>query len=156
MHNNENEYILRTEETNGITRYLVSFKDGQGILQKEIEVTHTVFTTLTHYAKKDESSARQDRRRIEQSELTEAELYVRAIHKPKSAEDITLENLRSESMAQAIDSLPFIQARRFRLYYNCDLTLQQIAEAENCTFQAVARSIKKAEKKIKTFLSEGG
>ena len=151
----ENGYTLWTEEVEGVVRYIVRFKDGQNAPQ-EVEIPHSIFAVLDRCSKKEEALARQDRRWLERAELADVELYDRAVHKPKSVEEEVLENLFAESIAEAIATLSETQARRFRLYYGCGLTLQQIAKAEGCAFQVVARSVKSAENNIKKFLSNEG
>ncbi|WP_455758281.1 sigma factor-like helix-turn-helix DNA-binding protein [Ruminococcus champanellensis] len=42
------------------------------------------------------------------------------------------------------------------LYYFQGLTYEQIAEMEGCTFQAVAKSVAAAEKRLKNFFGIGG
>ena len=48
--------------------------------------------------------------------------------------------------------LPAIQKRRLVLYYFVGLTYEQIAEMESCSFQAIAKSVTTAEKKLKKLL----
>ncbi len=45
------------------------------------------------------------------------------------------------------------QQYTFNLYYMCDLSLREIAENENISFQAVRDCIKKAEKQLDEFES---
>jgi len=153
--NYENTYTLRTEEIAGITHYFARFKDGADVVQ-EVEISRDIYAALKQSVTKEESQARSDRRRIEQSDLTDAELYTRATHKPKSVEEEVVDDWQSERLAQAIAELPETMRRRFILYHDHGLTLKQIGEAEGCAFQVVARSIKAAEDKVKKFLREQG
>ena len=57
---------------------------------------------------------------------------------------------------RAIAKLPEIQKRRLILYYFQGLTYEQIAGMEGCTFQAVAKSVAAAEKRLKNFFGIGG
>ena len=57
---------------------------------------------------------------------------------------------------RAISELPEIQKRRLILYYFQGLTYEQIAGMEGCTFQAVAKSVAAAEKRLKKFFGIGG
>jgi len=155
MSNNTNTYKLRTEEINGNIRYFVSFKDFYGVLQ-EVEVPTDVYLAFETSLREDDSLERWNRRRVEYAELTEAELYNRALSKPKSVEDEVLDNIRNEKLKQVISELPEIMRRRFILYHDYGLTLKQIGEVEGCSFQVVARSIKSAENKIKKFFENWG
>ncbi|RHB66365.1 hypothetical protein DW877_03120 [[Clostridium] symbiosum] len=60
-----------------------------------------------------------------------------------------IETERSELLYKAINSLPEIQRRRFLLYYEYDYNYYEIAAMENCTAQAVRRSVIIAREKIK-------
>ena len=153
--NYENTYTLRMEEIAGITHYFARFRDGSDVVQ-EVEICRDIYEALKHSLTKEASQARSDRRRIEQSDLTDAELYTRAARKPKSVEEAVLDHWRSESLEQAVAELPETMRRRFILYHDHGLTLKQIGEAEGCAFQVVARSIKAAEDKVKKFLREQG
>ena len=67
-----------------------------------------------------------------------------------------MENLWNEKLKHAISELPETMRRRFILYHDYGLTLKQIGEAEGCSFQVIARSIKSAENKIKNFFENWG
>ena len=146
--NYENTYVLRTEESNdGMERYIVRFRDVHEILQ-EIEVSYELYAELEGFSISEQSAARKDRRRIEQVELTDAELYDRAVHRPKSVEDMVLESLRNKELRQAIAELPETQRRRFLLYHE-GFTMQKIAEIEQCKKQSIDDTIKLAASKIR-------
>ena len=155
MKNNKNTYTLRAEEIDGVTKYFIKFKDFHGILQ-EVEVSYDIYSTFETSLRKEESLARWDRRYIEHIELADAELYNRALSTTKSVEDEVWENLWNEKLKQAVSELPETMRRRFILYHDYGLTLKQIGEAECCSFQVIARSIKSAENKIKNFFENWG
>ena len=148
MFDNTNPYILRTEIVEGITRYYVSFIDGQ-TFYRETEVSHSVYLEFLRFIKVERNLRRWDERRTEQSELTDETLHRRAIFPQKSAEETTFDRLQSEQLQLTIQELPEMQRRRFILYHEFDLTYEQVAEIEGCSFQAVAKAIKAAESKIK-------
>lgn len=60
----------------------------------------------------------------------------------------------TEQLHRAIVNLPEVQRRRVVQYYFEGLTYQQIAREEHCSFQAVAKSISAAEKRMKKFLKQ--
>jgi len=144
----ESGYTLRTEEAEGTVRYIAAFQDGQNLLQ-EVEVPHSVFAALADCSKKENALARQDRRRIEQCDLTDIELYDRAFRKPKSVEEEVAENLRNEVLEQAIADLPETMRRRFLLYRDCGLTYEWIAQMEGRNVKSIFESIRAAEEKIR-------
>ena len=72
----------------------------------------------------------------------------RAFQKPEGIEEIVLDMFETEQLHRAIVNLPEVQRRRVVQYYFEGLTYQQIAREEHCSFQAVAKSISAAEKRI--------
>jgi len=153
MFQNMNPYTLRTQEVEGIVRYFVAFKDGQGLL-REIEVSRPIYLEFQRFAKQEHNQDRQDRRHMERSDLTDQSLYDRALHKPKSVEDTVLDNMRAERLAEVIAELPEIQRRRFVLYHEFGLTYDQIAKMEGCKRQPIIRSVSRAEEKIRESFKE--
>ena len=65
MFDNSNPYTLRTEVSGGITRYYVSFTDGQAI-HRETEVSRPVYLEFLRFVKIERSLRRWDERHIEQ------------------------------------------------------------------------------------------
>ncbi|MCL2775332.1 MAG: hypothetical protein FWD71_18605 [Oscillospiraceae bacterium] len=102
---------------------------------------------------------RSDERHKEYLDLTEKQIYDRAFRKPKSVEEIVMENLRIEQLARVIRSLP--EPQKSRVYLHCvkELTYEQIAKHEQkqtakekpCSPRAVKYSIDIAIEKIKKF-----
>ena len=141
-------YQLRTEEIKGIPYYFVRFVDGAGE-QKETQVSRPVYLEFERFIRQENSQARQSRRYIEQSDLTDQSLYDRAQKKPKSVEEAVIANLENEALKTAIAQLPKVQKRRFVLYHEFGLTYEQIAGMEGCTKRAVKFSVDLAVEKIK-------
>ena len=148
MSNYTSTYALRVEEIQGITHYFIAFKDGRGLF-RETEVSRPVYLEFQRSAREEQNQARWSRRHIEQSELTDQSLYDRALHKPKALEEVVLDNLCNERLAQTVAMLSETMRRRFVLYHDFGLTYQQIAEMEGCTKMPVKRSIDRAEEKIR-------
>ncbi|HMM06923.1 MAG TPA: sigma-70 family RNA polymerase sigma factor [Clostridiales bacterium] len=152
MDNKFDTYTLRTEVTDGITRYFVCFKDGQGVF-REIEVAPPVYSAFCQFVKVERNLRRSDERHIEQSDLSDELLSKRAVHPQKSIEDTIADTEWANALQSAIAELPETQRRRFVLYYYSELTYKQIAEMEGCSHVAVMHSLEKAkaaiEKRIK-------
>jgi RNA polymerase sigma-70 factor (ECF subfamily) len=147
MFDNSNPYTLRTEERKGITRYLVSFKDGQAIA-REIEVSATVYAAFFQFVKTERNLRRSDERHQEYSELTDETLNARARHTPKTVEELTIEAERTETLYRAIAELPEIQRRRFVLYYEYGMTYAAIGQLEGCSATSVKSSVDIARAKV--------
>ena len=90
-------------------------------------------------------------RHYEQSELTKASLYDRAVHRPATVEESALQSMEYAQLHRAISGLPEIQKRRLILYYFQGLTYERIAEMEGCTKRAVKFSVDIAVEKLKRF-----
>ena len=72
---------------------------------------------------------------------------------PTSIEEKVEKKIIFDDIKEVINSLPKVQKRRLRKYYFDDMTLEEIANEENCTKVAVKYSIdialEKISKKIK-------
>ena len=147
MFDNTNHYTLRFEEDEDITRYFVSFTDGEDRFH-DTEVSRPVYLKFLSFIKNERNLRRWDERHREQFDLTDEMIHNRALHAPKSVEDIVLDNLRYKQLRQAIQNLPEIQRRRFILYYKSGLTYVQIAQMEGCSARAVEYSVEIAKEKI--------
>ena len=135
-------------------RYYLAFADSTGIEQC-MEIDKTLFDVFDRFELEDISFMNEVDRHYEQSEQTEQSLNRRTAQPQKSVEEAVFQRVEVETLRQAISKLPEKQRRRLVLYYFCDLTYEQIAEMEGCTFQAVAKSVAVAEKTLKNFLLEG-
>lgn len=144
----DNPYTITTG-TDG--RCWLSFTDGQDKLH-QFEIESELFHQLNSFELDDLIHLNEVDRHYERSEMTESSLCDRAFAPPVSVEDMVLLNLRNEQLHNAIRKLPEIQQRRLILYYFKDMTYEQIAAMEGCSFQAVAKSISAAEKRIKKLL----
>jgi RNA polymerase sigma-70 factor (ECF subfamily) len=153
MFHNANPYALRTDIAGGITRYYVSFTDGEGI-RRETEVSRPVYLEFLRFVKVELNLRRSDERHIEQSVLTDEMLNIRAVRVLKSAEEIVFDMLRGERLRQTVTELPVIQRRRFVLHYEFGLTFEQIATMEGCSARAIKYSVFIAKKKIKNFFQD--
>ena len=136
-------------EKNGY--YFVSFEDGQGV-SHILEIGKTLYETFDSFELDDLVYLNVLDRHIEQSEVWESTLNARAVQKPESTEDIVFRRIQIQELHRAIAELPEVQRRRIVLYYFEEMTYEQIARKEHCSFQAVAKSIVAAEKRIKKIL----
>lgn len=134
--------------------YHLSFTDGQGV-QHEMQIPADLFTALNQFELDDLATLNEWDRHIEHLKQTEQALNRRALARAMSVEDTVLQSLEYERLHKAIMELSETQRRRLTLYYFRGLTYEQIAKLEGCTFQAVAKSVLAAEKKIRIFLIEG-
>ena len=142
-----NPYTIGTTEDG---RHWLTFSDGQGN-RHHVEISAAVFTLFDSFELDDLSYLNEVDRHYEQSELTEASLYDRAVHRPATVEESALQSMEYAQLHRAISELPEIQKRRLILYYFQGLTYEQIAGIEGCTKRAVKFSVDIAVEKLKKF-----
>ena len=142
-----NPYTIGTTEDG---RHWLTFSDGQSD-QHHFEISAAVFELLDSFELDDLSYLNELDRHYEQSELTEASLYDRAVHRPATVEESALQSMEYAQLHRAISELPEIQKRRLILYYFQGLTFEQIAGMEGCTKRAVKFSVDIAVEKLKKF-----
>ena len=128
----------------------LSFRDGQGVPHR-LELDVKLYAVFDRFELDDLSYLNEVDRHYEQSELTEASLYDRAVHRPATVEESALQSMEYAQLHRAISVLPEIQKRRLILYYFQGLTYEQIAEMEGCTKRAVKFSVDIAVEKLKKF-----
>jgi RNA polymerase sigma-70 factor (ECF subfamily) len=142
-----NSYDLRTEIVKGVTKYFVSFRDGQDIKQ-DTEVSYLVYLEFLNFVKIERNLKRWTERRLDFTEITDESLYKQVLHPPKSVEETVHDNLLYEQLYEALENLPETQRRRFVLYYEFGFNYREIAELEGCTKQSVQITVSRAKKKI--------
>ena len=148
----DNPYTLsEMVDTASMSHYYISFIDGQG-RNIRLEISRELFATFDRFELDDLSFLNEVDNHYEHSELTEATLNARALHKPETVEDIVSHRIQSKKLREAIAHLPKTQRTRLLLYYFGGKTYQQIAEMEGCTIMPIKRSIDAALKKLKKFL----
>ena len=149
----KDKYNPYTIGTTGDGRHWLTFSERH---RHHLEINAAVFALFDSFELDDLSYLNEVDRHYEQSELTEASLYDRAVHRPATVEESALQSMEYAQLHRAISELPEIQKRRLILYYFQGLTYEQIAGMEGCTFQAVAKSVAAAEKRLKKFFGIGG
>ena len=117
--NKDNPYKLIEKNNQG--KYMVSFKDGIGIL-RVVEISKEVYEAFDTFELIDKSQMNKNERHIEQSEIYNNNLNNRALNKVESLEDEIIRKSTFEDLKSAIYSLSEVQKRRIKLYYFEDKT----------------------------------
>lgn len=133
------------------THYYIRFKDGQGV-EHCLEIEKQLFDTLNAFELEDLSHLNEVDNHYERSELTEAALHERAFVVSTPIEAIVSHKIEREELHKAIQSLPDLQRRRLILYYFGEMTYEQIAEIEKCSYPAARRSVLSAIENLKKIL----
>ena len=134
-------------------QYYVSFKDGQGVSHK-LEISKVLYDTFDSFELSDLVYLNVVDRHIEQSEVWENTLNMRAMKKPDSMEEIVFRRFQAEKLHKAISELPEKQKKRLILHYFQELTYVEIAEREQCSTRAVEYSIHGAIQSLKKFFEK--
>ncbi|MCI8519283.1 MAG: sigma-70 family RNA polymerase sigma factor [Clostridia bacterium] len=131
-------------------KYYISFEDSakqECRIEIEKEIFDIYMSSKKAYIKiKNETS-----RHLEHSLLSEVDIYKRAFEKSNNVVDIIMQKLESEKLQAALNKLTKEQRRRILLYYDYQLTMEEIALIEKCSKQSVQESIRWGMKKLKKF-----
>lgn len=138
----DNPYTLLIDDN----IYKVAFLDSKNIIQV-IEVEADVFDALDCFELDDLAQLNEYDRHIDHFDIDETP-YKKYSNKPQSLEEEILQNMLYNELKLEISKLPEIQRRRLVLYFFNDLTLQEIAIIDNCTPQAVKKSLDSSIKKL--------
>lgn len=151
---NTNLYNLQIYADEDTKRYYAIFIDEDG-KKIQVEISTAVAKALFQtFVREERNLRRSDERNLEYFELTEQNLYQKALHKPESLEDTAFKNLQKEKLWRAIDMLTKVQRRRLVLYYFKGFTYEQIAKIEGCSFRAIKYSIDCAKENLKKYLQK--
>ena len=141
-------YWLREVVTKDGTSYHISFRDGQGKIQK-LCVPYDFYMAFRRLELDERKLENWDWRHREFSEIYDETLNRRALRLPKAVDELIIEEEQTELLRKVIAALPEIQRRRFLLYYEYEYNYYEIAAMEHCTASSVGQSITRAKEKIK-------
>lgn len=151
----DNPYEIFTTDINtACPHFYLTFKDSSGI-KRCMEISKALFDAFDRFELDDLSFMNEVDRHYEQSEQTEQSLNRRASQPQESVEETVFQRVETETLHRAIAQLPEKQRHRLVLYYFGGFTYEQVADMEDCTVQAIAKSVTAAEKSLKKFLEEG-
>lgn len=131
--------------------YMLTFKNGEG-QEVEVLIDDTLYKTFNQFELEDLSELNEYDRHTERFDLDENAIHNKTSIIADDVEDVVDRQIRHDKLWKAINQLPNIQKRRVVLYYFEELTYEQIAQEEHCSFQAIAYSIETAKKSLKKFL----
>ena len=132
-------------------RYFVEFADGQNRKHCE-EISKELYELLDSFELEDLSYMNErDRHRIKVS-LSDVLIHQCAAEPVEPLQELIEMADDKERLHKAISMLSSVQQRRIQMYYFADMTYEEIAEAEQCSFQAVEKTLRKARKTIMNIL----
>ncbi len=128
------DYELIEKEIDGMIHYYAKFTDGQGI-EQITELDSEVYNVIHNSQKGISSQSRKDRR-----------YGLCSFDESIGDADVVDETEQTEELLKKvwahIEELTKVQQRRLRLYFEKKKTLEQIAEIEGSTWQAIQKSIR--------------
>lgn len=131
-------------------KYYISFEDSAK-QECRIEIEKEIFDIYMKSKKSYIKIKNETSRHLEHSLLSEVDIYKRAFEKSNNVVDIIMQKLESEKLQVALNKLTKEQRRRILLYYDYQLTMEEIALIEKCSKQSVQESIRWGMKKLKKF-----
>ncbi len=132
--------------------FIVKFKDGT-YHTNSIEVNAEVYQAMNQFELDDLKMLHQFERHIEHSEIYEEALYNRSFQKQELLENKVITNILVHDFIQVMESLSYCQRKRIILYFFQNLSLEQIAQIEGISHQAISKSIKKGITKMRKMLN---
>lgn len=146
-------YECRIEEKNGIIHYFAKMINEYDD-DIEVEVSEEVYNELTQNHREDSAQGRQARRHLERTEMTEKKIHEKRLFKAMNVDELIVKKIDDVELHKAIDRLVESQRKRVYLYFFEGLKLREIAEIQNCTPQAIYKSLKKAKNHLRKFLQD--
>ena len=134
-----NPYTLRIIDG----KYILSFVDTYGNNQS-LSIDEQLYCLFDRFELQDVSYMNEVSRHIEYSELTEQSLNKRVTSPDMPIEDKAIQNNLYSKLYISIESLPSVQRRRIILKYFYNMTIEEIAQIEQCSTRAVDYSLYKA------------
>lgn len=129
-------------------KYYISFIDSVN-QECRIEIDKEIFYAYLKSKKSYIKIKNETNRHLEQSELTDEEIYNRAFEKEESIEETVMKDIEKEKMQQALKNLTEVQQRRIELHIVNNITIRDIAQLEKVRKKQIEKSLQIGFKKIK-------
>lgn len=129
-------------------KYYISFIDSVN-QECRIEIDKEIFYAYLKSKKNYIKIKNETNRHLEQSELTDEEIYNRAFETEESIEEIVTKNIEKEKIQQALRNLTEVQQRRIELHIVNNITIRDIAQLEKVRKKQIEKSLQIGLKKIK-------
>ena len=134
-------------------KYYISFTDS---VEQEcrIEIEKDIFDTYIKSKKSYIKIKNEASRHLEQSVLTEEDIYRRAFEKNESLEEKVIKNSEKQKMRQALQNLTETQYRRIDLHIINKISIRDVAKLEKVQKSQIQKSLKLSFEKIKKFFEK--
>ncbi len=145
-----NPYILHSEKEKNV--YKVTFSNKSEMIS--IDITKDIFDELDEFEKEDARQIQEIARHNELNVVTETTLNKRSFEKQVNVDEIVINKINNEKLYKAMDKLTKQQRRRILLYYDYQLSMEEIAKIEGCSKQSIKESIDWGIKKLRKFFEK--
>ena len=134
-------------------KYYISFIDSAE-QDSRIEIDKEIFDTYMKSKKAYIKIKNETSRHIEQSDLTEEQIYSRAFKQTESAEDEAIKNIEKQKINEALKNLTDVQFRRIDLHIVNEITIRDLAKLGKVQKSQIQKSLQLGLKKIKNFFEK--
>ncbi|MCI9038431.1 MAG: hypothetical protein HFJ29_00890 [Clostridia bacterium] len=134
-------------------KYYISFIDSVN-QECRIEIDKEIFYAYLKSKKSYIKIKNETSRHLEQSILSDEEIYNRAFEPEESIEEKVMKSIEKEKMQQALNNLTEAQHRRIELHIVNELTIRDIAQLEKVRKKQIEKSLQVGLKKIKNFFEK--
>ena len=134
-------------------KYYISFVDS--VKQEcRIEINKEIFDTYMKSKKAYIKIKNENSRHLEQSQLTEIDIYKRAFNETENVEEKVIKNIEKENLNEALKMLTDAQLRRIDLHIINEFTIRDVARLEKVQKKQIQKSLELGIKKIKKFFQK--
>lgn len=134
-------------------KYYISFVDS---VEHEcrIEIDKEIFDIYMKSKKAYIKIKNETSRHLEQSVLTEEDVYNRSFNPIESVEEIVIKNIDKGKMRDALKDLTETQYKRINLHIVNEITIRDVAKIEKVQKRQIEKSLQLGLKKIKKFFEK--
>lgn len=134
-------------------KYYISFVDS---VEHEcrIEIDKEIFDIYMKSKKAYIKIKNETSRHLEQSVLTEEDVYNRSFNPIESVEEIVIKNIDKGKIREALKDLTGTQYKRINLHIVNEITIRDVAKIEKVQKRQIEKSLQLGLKKIKKFFEK--
>lgn len=145
------DYTLEYIKDEG--KYYISFKDSAD-RDCKIEIDKGIFEIYRESKSAYIKIKNEKTRYLEQSELSENDIFNRSFNKKENIEDTVVRKILLEELKKAKEELTEVQMKRIELHIVNKVGITDLARMENVRRKQIDKSIELGLKKLKNFFNE--
>lgn len=145
------DYTLEYIKDEG--KYYISFKDSAD-RDCKIEIDKGIFEIYRESKSAYIKIKNEKTRYLEQSELSENDIFNRSFNKKENIEDTVVRKILLEELKKAKEVLTEVQMKRIELHIVNKVGITDLARMENVRRKQIDKSIELGLKKLKNFFNE--